>query len=770
MVCRHSDDLSYLFLAGHFFACCCLACDIRHVLLCDETRQVSWRRSVIKACSYSSSSVPEQNDRVSEFRTRASYMAFLPASLPLETEVASVLKRYETLLEVAGSTVSQVGLSDLFRDLLQRLKDVGKFDFLNLVLHDPNRKVMRMNVLQALIPVTIPKSHELPIGDSPAGWVWENQKPLLLRNLADESRFSTYIRMIREIGIRTYYVFPLTTAKQAYGAISFGGRQANAYNDLDLKFMEQLVTQIAVAVDDRLTHETLRAYQDQLAGDHERLRLVHDITKTLVSHLDSKELFFQISKCIGRVVRHDYSSLCLHDPASNKFQLRAVDFPPARDLLRKAVVFAPEDSPEGRVLSTHNPLLINRLSIEHFPSQTTQSLLDAGIKSGCWLPLAGRNRFLGTLSVCSLQESAFAQSDLDLLSEVADQVAIAVDNALAFQEIAELRDKLAQEKVYLEDEIRTEHNFEDIIGESSALKRVLQQVEVVARTDSTVMILGETGTGKELIARAIHHLSNRRDRSLVKLNCAAIPTGLVESELFGHEKGAFTGAIAQKIGRVELANKGTLFLDEVGDIPPELQPKLLRVLQEQEFERLGGTRTIHVDARLVVATNRDLDKMVAQREFRQDLYYRLNIFPIQVPPLRERATDIPLLVNFFVNKHARRMGKRIERVPAETMSALSRWHWPGNVRELENVIERALILSQGTVLHVPVTQFKGSPVSTSSMKVQTLEASEKELILRALREANGVIASAAGKLGMKRTTLNSKMHKLHISRSDLFAA
>jgi formate hydrogenlyase transcriptional activator len=418
----------------------------------------------------------------------------------------------------------------------------------------------------------------------------------------------------------------------------------------------------------------------------------------------------------------------------------------------------------------HSPLLVNRLSIKNFPSKATQLLLDSGIRSGCWLPLAGRKRFLGTLGVCSFQESAFSQGDLELLSEVANQVAIAVDNALAFQEIAELKDKLAEEKFYLEDEIRTEHNFEEIVGESPALQHVLQQVEIVARTDSTVMILGETGTGKELIARAIHHLSNRRDRALVKLNCAAIPTGLLESELFGHEKGAFTGAIAQKVGRVELADKGTLFLDEVGDIPPELQPKLLRVLQEQEFERLGGTRTIRVDARLVVATNRDLNKMVAQREFRQDLFYRLNIFPVLVPPLRERATDIPMLVNFFVNKHAKKMGKRIEKVPAETMRALSRWHWPGNVRELENVIERALILSQGPVLNVPLAELKGGTLSTPNTEVETLAASERELILRALREANGVIASAAGKLGMKRTTLNSKMRKLHISRSDLFSA
>jgi len=320
-----------------------------------------------------------------------------------------------------------------------------------------------------------------------------------------------------------------------------------------------------------------------------------------------------------------------------------------------------------------------------------------------------------------------------------------------------------------EDEL--DQNQGNMIGESEEFKAVLKTIQVVAPTDATVLILGETGTGKELIARAIHDLSVRRGRNMVKLNCAAIPTGLLESELFGHEKGAFTGAIAQKIGRVELADKGTLFLDEVGDIPPELQPKLLRVLQEQEFERLGSTRTIQVDTRLVVATNRNLEAMVNERTFREDLYYRLNIFPIHVPPLRERLGDIPPLVNFFVSKYAKRMRKRIDRVPPETMRTLTQWHWPGNIRELENVIERAVILSPGTTLNVPVSEFRsrGGISASSQETIHTFAASEREIILRALRESNGVIAAAAMKLGIKRTTLNSKMRKLQISRSQLFA-
>jgi formate hydrogenlyase transcriptional activator len=366
----------------------------------------------------------------------------------------------------------------------------------------------------------------------------------------------------------------------------------------------------------------------------------------------------------------------------------------------------------------------------------------------------------------SLQKRAYLEAELNFMQQVAKQIAVAVDNALAHEEVLALKEKLAREKLYLEDEIRTEYNFEEIVGDSAALKRVLKQVEIVAPTDSTVLIQGETGTGKELIARAIHNLSGRRERTFVKMNCAAIPTGLLESELFGHEKGAFTGAIASKVGRFELAHQGTLFLDEIGDIPLELQSKLLRVLQEQEFERLGSTKTIRVDIRLVAATNHDLSAMVADKQFRNDLYYRLNVFPIVSPPLRERQEDIPLLVRYFAQKFARRMNKHIETIPTETMTALSRYHWPGNVRELENLIERAVILSQGTELHVPLPELKAAAIEGTS-SVTTLEAAEREHIVRALQAAKWVIGGPSGaavRLGMKRTTLQSRMQKLGISR------
>jgi formate hydrogenlyase transcriptional activator len=399
-------------------------------------------------------------------------------------------------------------------------------------------------------------------------------------------------------------------------------------------------------------------------------------------------------------------------------------------------------------------------------SPVIRSMVEVGIQSFCSIPLITRKGKLGTLNLGSVTDRAFASRDLSFLKQVAAQVATALDNARAYREIAELTDKLKKEKLYLQDEIRSVLNFEEIVGESPSLKHVLTQVNTVAPLDATVLILGETGTGKELIARAIHRMSSRKDASFIKLNCAAIPTGLLESELFGHEKGAFTGAISAKIGRLELADKGTLFLDEVGDIPLELQPKLLRVLQDQEFERLGGVRTIRVNIRLIAATNRDLGKSVAAREFRSDLYYRLHVFPVHMPPLRERGKDIELLVRYFVQKFSRRMNKQIETIPTETMNALTHWEWPGNVRELENFIERSVILSENTILNVPLSELRPR---LQDRQDGTLESLEREHILRVLRETGGVISGlhgAAARLGMKRTTLQSRMQKMGITRSD----
>jgi formate hydrogenlyase transcriptional activator len=439
-----------------------------------------------------------------------------------------------------------------------------------------------------------------------------------------------------------------------------------------------------------------------------------------------------------------------------------------QELIREGEFFPLDDetNPAGAAFRTGTPLRVGADVIATVGARNRPVLAELAMESACLLPMSARGQRVGTIVVGRLHGEPFSDDDLAILAAAAGQVALAVANALAFQEIAGLRDKLALEKVYLEDELRSRYDFEEIVGESPVLKAVLTQVETVGPTSSTVLIRGETGTGKELIARAIHELSPRKGRTLVKMNCAAIPTGLLESELFGHERGAFTGAIAQKIGRFELADGGTLFLDEVGDIPLELQPKLLRVLQEQQFERLGSTRTKRVDVRIVAATHRSLEEMVAEGTFRSDLYYRLNVFPVVLPALRERREDIPRLVRYFVQKFARTMNKTIESIPSEAMTLLATYDWPGNVRELENAIERAVILTSGPVLNVPLAEFR-RPSNAPSPQDGTLEATEREAILKALRESHWVIGGATGaarRLGMKRTTLHSRMEKLGIVR------
>jgi formate hydrogenlyase transcriptional activator len=422
----------------------------------------------------------------------------------------------------------------------------------------------------------------------------------------------------------------------------------------------------------------------------------------------------------------------------------------------------------GNSFKSGKPIVVNRLNADEMPAEMYAKAAGEGLNSFCDVPLISKSRLLGVLAVANREENAFDDDEVAFLLQVANQLAIGVENALAYKRIAELTEKLAQEKLYLEEEIRGEMDFEGIVGQSSALRHVLGLVETVAPSDSTVLLLGETGTGKELIARAIHERSKRKDRTFVRLNCAAIPTGLLESELFGHERGAFTGAISQKVGRLELADKGSLFLDEVGDIPIEIQPKLLRALQEQEFERLGSIHTKKVNVRLVAATNRDLEKMIANREFREDLFYRLNVFPIRIPPLRERPEDIPLLVRYFTQKYARRMEKQIESIPSAAMKKLAAWHWPGNIRELENFIERSVILTHTSALQLPDGEI-GTNGRAIPMPGPRL-AEERDEILRILKDTNGRVAGpqgAAARMALKRTTLISRMKKLGIDARRL---
>ena len=588
-------------------------------------------------------------------------------------------------------------------------------------------------------------------------WIHENGQPLLVSDWNKETRFPNVKAFMAGLGIASTCTLPLVRGQRRLGVFEVGSAQSNAYCDDEVAFLSLAADQVALSIDAAVNF----AISQQ---SRERLKLLLELTNQVVSNLELRDLLRTASASLRRVMSCDVVGVMLPSPDSNQLQVYALDFPDSKGLFREESLIPIEGTHPGEVFRTGKPLLKQRHELVAEPfTEHHQKVVGEGMQSGCLLPLVSRGRTLGVLALGRRLQNAFDEDEVEFLCQVASQVAIAVENALAYGEIADLRDKLAQEKLYLEDEIRGEVDFEGIVGQSSGLRQVLQLVDTVAPSDSTVLLFGETGTGKELIARAIHDRSRRKHRTLVKLNCAAIPTGLLESELFGHERGAFTGAIAQKIGRLELADQGTLFLDEVGDIPLELQPKLLRALQEREFERLGSTRTKKVDVRLVAATNRNLEKMIAEDKFRSDLYYRLNVFPIQIPPLRERPEDIPLLVRYFAQKYARRMEKEIESVPAASMKKLTRWHWPGNIRELENLIERAVILTRGSALEVPVADLGNGSAEKSAARLPG--SSERDQLLRILKETRGRVGGtegAAARLGLKRTTLLSRMKKLGI--------
>jgi formate hydrogenlyase transcriptional activator len=459
----------------------------------------------------------------------------------------------------------------------------------------------------------------------------------------------------------------------------------------------------------------------------------------------------------------------LCNESTSDLDLYALHFPGPRLFEADRASVNPQGMPAAEALASGKPVVLQEPDVDRFPSPNYHRFVSLGFKAACSIPLITPNRTIGTLEIARTSGERWTSEDVELLMQVGFQIAIAVENALAFRELAEIKDRLATEKLYLEDEIRLDQNMGNMVGEGPAFQSVLKSIQIVAPADATVLILGETGTGKELVARAIHESSGRARGSFVKVNCAAIPATLLESELFGHEKGAFTGAVTQKTGRFELAHHGTLFLDEIGEMPLELQPKLLRAIQDQEFERVGGTRTIRTDARFIVATNRDLKAMVDENRFRADLYYRLNVFPLHVPPLRERREDIPLLTRYFVQKHARRMGRNIDTISSSAMQALTRYDWPGNIRELQNVIERSVILTNGNVLSVAMPNFIGRPggVGQQQRSPEANQAAERERILRALKEAKGVVGGpegAAARLGLKRTTLQSRMRKYQIAR------
>jgi len=514
--------------------------------------------------------------------------------------------------------------------------------------------------------------------------------------------------------------------------------------------------------------ESLRKLDSQLRQETNRLQVLTDVTGLLSLNWDVAQVFPRLSARLRRMFSQEFASFALHDTGTGLLVHQATDFPLSKGLMPPVQVSA-SGTPAGQSMRERRAMIFSKQQLQTFEDEVAKGLLAEGLQSLCCVPLMRPKGPLGVVVLGSTRVDAFRREDLELMEQVAAQLAVAIENNRTAAEIEQLKKRLGEERSYLEGESRTEGQFPEIIGDSPALKQVLEQVANVATSEATVLILGETGTGKELIAHAVHRMSRRKNGPFIKVNCAAIPTGLLESELFGHEKGAFTGAISRKIGRMELADGGTLFLDEVGEISTELQPKLLRVLQDQEFERLGSTHTVKVKVRVVAATNRNLPESIAHGQFRSDLFYRLNVFPIRVPSLRERRQDIPLLIRHFVHKFARRMDRYIETIPKETMRLLTQWDWPGNIRELENLMERSVILSEGNTLRVPLSELQEKGESRSQETDRTLDTAERQHIIRVLRETNGVLSGpngAARRLGLKRTTLQSKMQRLRITRDD----
>jgi formate hydrogenlyase transcriptional activator len=689
--------------------------------------------------------------------------------------------RLEALLTVSDTIAGARDLAELLRLLAPTLREAVHFDYVAVFLHDPEKNVMNLHLVERFFDGPTPTA-STATDQSPSGRCFLTQQPVVVSDVDSETRFAPEVMaLLKTYSIKSCCYQPLTTSVRRLGALSFGSRQPGRQWEPELPFLKRVANQVAVAIDNARHFEEVQRYQEGLAKERDRLRILVEVNNAIGSRLELHDFLEAVSRTLQRVLPHDVVSISLYEPDQEQLRLYSLIFPGGHGLLQEGMTMPVKGTLLGSVLTSRRPLRVSSLGANDIPPDIMEIVKREGLKSGAVLPLLVGNRAFGTLEVISSKENSVSENDMELLIQLAEQVAIGVANALAYKEIDDLKDRLAEEKLYLEDEIRNEY-FDEIVGESRSLVEVLDQVRTVAETDSTVLILGETGTGKELIARAIHNASPRSQKTFVKLNCSAIPTGLLESELFGHERGAFTGAIAQKIGRMELADKGTLFLDEIGDIPMELQPKLLRALQEREFERLGSNRTIRADIRLIAATHRNLSEMVVEREFRSDLYYRLNVFPIKLPPLRDRADDIPRLVRHFAEKHANRMNKKIEAVPAETMRALARWHWPGNIRELENFIERAVILTRGSTLNVPVAELQGFPppamaaaaaaAAASSPKREpvTLHDSEREHILRVLRETRGILSGpngAAARLGLKRTTLQGKMKKLGIDRDSI---
>jgi formate hydrogenlyase transcriptional activator len=713
----------------------------------------------------------------------------MPTSTTMTTAAAvGEAERLRTLLEINNALIANLTQDALFRAIAEAVRRVVPFDRTAIFLHDPDKDVLRISILESSTAV----GNELPLGtevsatDSHAGWVFQHREPLVRQDLAEGLRFPVEDRVFAG-GFRSYVMLPLVSHGKSLGTLGVASSQPNQYGDTDVRFLRDVATQIAIAVENMKAYASISALNAQVTEAAARARALLEINNLMISNLTQDALFRAIAQAVRRVIPFDRTALCLHDSARDVLRVAIVESSLPVTRFTVGMEFAVTDTHMGQVFRAQRPLLRGDIEVEHEYPLERINVAD-GVHSLLVVPLIVRGASIGTLGVSSTAPGQYTMADAVFLQEVANQVAMAVQNmkayeeiSVAYEEISVLKARLERENAYLQEEIGTEHHFGEMIGSSPALFEVMRHVERVAPTDATVLISGETGTGKELVARAIHARSGRSGRPLVKVNCGAISAGLVESELFGHMKGAFTGALERRLGRFEVADGGTIFLDEIGELPLDTQVKLLRVLQEGEFEPVGASTPSLADVRVIAATNRDLEDAVRSGRFRADLFYRLNVFPIRTPPLRERVEEIPQLVAFFVGRFARRFGKTAERLSPETMDRLVSYPWPGNVRELQNVVERAVILATGPTLEIePDLLRTGKDIGHESKASPPrpepsghgLEAVLKDVETRhvraALEQAGWVIEGARGAariLGLHPNTLRSRIDKLGIRRS-----